>query len=501
LIHDDDIKVYEIKPGMTDDVAAALGYEPGPSFHFVANNKIFLDNRIPPRGFTNENYEMIQSPPVGYSYPDGQYWDDTEYLLPGATARIDVYLYYQTTSREFVEFLRDENVTDEWGNVIYDLWNNSGKSAPVVIRSASIEVTPMGGNEPPVLDPIGPQSTTENVNLTFTVTASDAESIPDLTASGLPDGASFTNHGDGSGTFDWIPTYIQSGSYDVTFTATDDSAATDQEIVTITVIDAGNQSPVLEPVGDKSTNENENLTFTVTAADPDGPAPELTASPLPGGAAFDDNHDGSGTLNWTPTYEQSGDYEITFYATDDSLATDSEPITVTVDNVNRAPVMDAVNDTSVQVGELIEIEVTASDPDDDVVTFGSNNLPDGSSFTDLGWDDALGKYSALFSWTPDTNQADVYPDITFSCSDGSLGDEQVITITVSGADFICGDVNDDGTINILDIVFLINYKYKNGAAPDPIESGDVNSDGTINILDIVYLINYKYKNGAAPDCP
>jgi len=66
--------------------------------------------------------------------------------------------------------------------------------------------------------------------------------------------------------------------------------------------------------------------------------------------------------------------------------------------------------------------------------------------------------------------------------------------------WICGDCNDDTEINILDIIFLINYKYKDGPEPEPFVSGDVNADGSINILDIVYLINYKYKEGPAPNC-
>ncbi len=65
----------------------------------------------------------------------------------------------------------------------------------------------------------------------------------------------------------------------------------------------------------------------------------------------------------------------------------------------------------------------------------------------------------------------------------------------------CGDANSDGTVNILDIVYLINFKYKNGPAPDPLISADVNSDGIINILDIIYLINNEYKGGPAPNCP
>ncbi len=66
--------------------------------------------------------------------------------------------------------------------------------------------------------------------------------------------------------------------------------------------------------------------------------------------------------------------------------------------------------------------------------------------------------------------------------------------------YICGDVDGDDAINILDIVFIINYKYKEGTAPDPVNRADVNCDGNIDILDIVYLQNYKYKGGPDP-CP
>jgi hypothetical protein len=107
LDHDPAAKIYEIKPGISEEVAAAVGQSAGVSFHFVLNNKIYSDNRIPPRGFTNAAFEQIQSPPVNYSYDDGQYWDDTVYSLPAGTARVDVTLYYQSTSKEYVEFLRD----------------------------------------------------------------------------------------------------------------------------------------------------------------------------------------------------------------------------------------------------------------------------------------------------------------------------------------------------------------------------------------------------------
>ena len=65
----------------------------------------------------------------------------------------------------------------------------------------------------------------------------------------------------------------------------------------------------------------------------------------------------------------------------------------------------------------------------------------------------------------------------------------------------CGDVNSDGRINILDIIYLINLKYKDGPPPVVPQFGNINNDGSIDILDIIYLINYIYKEGPQPDCP
>ena len=129
-------KIYEIHPGLSPGLAASLGLPPGKSFHFVLNDTIYFDNRIPPRGFTNANFDSIQSPPVGYAYADGQYWDNTVYQVPFEADEITVTLYYQTTSKEYVEFLRDENVTDSNGVIMYNLWAANGKSTPEEMVSA-----------------------------------------------------------------------------------------------------------------------------------------------------------------------------------------------------------------------------------------------------------------------------------------------------------------------------------------------------------------------------
>jgi hypothetical protein len=136
LHHDADAKVYEILPGLSPGLAAALGQPAGHSFHFVLSDTVFSDNRIPPRGFTNAGFTAVQSPPVGHAYADGQYWDDTEYHLPLSADSVFVTLYYQTTSKEYVEFLRDANTTNSAGQDLYDSWVAQGKAPPVEMARA-----------------------------------------------------------------------------------------------------------------------------------------------------------------------------------------------------------------------------------------------------------------------------------------------------------------------------------------------------------------------------
>jgi len=152
LTHDSQVKVYEIHPGLSPGLAGALGLEPGKSFHFVLNDTIYSDNRIPPRGFTNAAFEQIQSAPVACSYADSQYWDETPYNLPLETDSVVATLYYQATSREYIEFLRDENVTNSAGHDLYNAWVAQGMGPPELMVTAreavDVTVTDAGGETP-----------------------------------------------------------------------------------------------------------------------------------------------------------------------------------------------------------------------------------------------------------------------------------------------------------------------------------------------------------------
>ena len=189
LSNDAQARIYEVLQGIWNhdgsghcDVADAGG---DPMFHFALNDCVAKDNRIPPLGFTPatagdpNGYEVR---PVGATYPETApgsgslvNYDTAAYRfnLPvgavgpfTATAR----LYYQTSSREYIEFLRNEAADNAFagenqmcsggpgrpfvvgpenrtrGQFIYELWNNAandpiqpgyGKSPPELVGVAS----------------------------------------------------------------------------------------------------------------------------------------------------------------------------------------------------------------------------------------------------------------------------------------------------------------------------------------------------------------------------
>ena len=87
-----------------------------------------------------------------------------------------------------------------------------------------------------------------------------------------------------------------------------------------------------------------------------------------------------------------------------------------------------------------------------------------------------------------------YPGLT---GDGFEYTPEVVsgTVTIS---YLCGNANGDGDISVADAVFIINFVFKGGPAPEPIESGDADFDGSTNLADAVYLVNYIFRGGPAP---
>jgi len=129
------------------------------TFHFVLATGRYKDNRIPPRGFDVNASASRVSTPVWHGVEDPDYFTADEYAggydqvdlqLPTGCEYVNIELLYQGTSREYVEFLKNEiNGTADtlvsptpsneaqayiaqtdpffaqlrvWGNIIWDLW-------------------------------------------------------------------------------------------------------------------------------------------------------------------------------------------------------------------------------------------------------------------------------------------------------------------------------------------------------------------------------------------
>ncbi|MDS4059341.1 MAG: putative Ig domain-containing protein [Candidatus Contendobacter sp.] len=181
-----------------------------------------------------------------------------------------------------------------------------------------------------------------------------------------------------------------------------------------------NRPPVLAPIGDQTVTEGQTLRFALIANDPDGDALTYSVNGLPAGASLDT---GTGQFTWTPGYDQAGVYNVTFMVSD-AQANASQSVTITVNNTNRPPVLAPIGNRTVAEDQTLSFVINATDPDGNPLTYSASNLPTGASFNPV---------TQIFTWTPDYNQAGVYP-VTFTVSDGQDSVSETITIMVSNVD-------------------------------------------------------------------
>ena len=100
----------------------------------------------------------------------------------------------------------------------------------------------------------------------------------------------------------------------------------------------------------------------------------------------------------------------------------AKTVTASFDHINRAPVLDAIGDKSVEEGATLSFTVSATDADGDALTYSASNLPPGSTFDPA---------TRSFSWTPTYAQAGSYAGVLFTVADAKATDSETITITVT----------------------------------------------------------------------
>jgi hypothetical protein len=92
-----------------------------------------------------------------------------------------------------------------------------------------------------------------------------------------------------------------------------------------------NQPPILAYIGNKTASKGENVSFTISASDPDGDILTYSASNMPPGANFDA---ATHTFSWTPRGRLAGAYEDILFEVSDGYLKDSEAISISIDTSN-----------------------------------------------------------------------------------------------------------------------------------------------------------------------
>jgi cold shock CspA family protein len=298
---------------------------------------------------------------------------------------------------------------------------------PNLSASRTVVITVANVNRNPVIRNTGGTTLTvaEGKTLTFTLSGSDPDGdVLSWTNTSLPSGAKVAASGNNR-TFTWTPSYTQAGSYKVTFTLKDNGSPTRSVSTTITIVVTNtNRRPTLTNPGNKSINEQQKVSFSLSASDPDGNKLTWTTVGLPIGATFNPTGN-KATFDWTPTFAQGGSYKVTFTVTDDGSPKLSASVTIiiTVKDINRAPSISNPGAQTVKEGRTLTFSLTASDPDGDKLTWTTVGLPTGAKFSGSG-------NSRTFSWTPNYTQAGTYK-VTFTVTDSNPGNALKASVTVT----------------------------------------------------------------------
>jgi len=262
-----------------------------------------------------------------------------------------------------------------------------------------------------------------------------------------------------------------------------------------------NFPPTLSVPGSQSVNVSTLLSFMVSATDPNfsmtdpaglreniiisldsvRPDPPVTNPIFSAG--------NPGTFSWTPDCTEYGSYTAYFRAIDGKGGLDLESVPIQVNTtIHSDTITDAVyagaTDTisPCEVVSWIYVSSLTAQIDSHTVTSDSSGLFDsgimhpGDTFSYLFEDKGTFGY-----------HCQVHP-----------ADSGAVKVGINKR----GDANGNGTINLPDIIYLVNYVFKGGPAPNPICLGDANNTGgNPNLSDVIFLVNFVFKGGPAPTPP
>lgn len=169
-------------------------------------------------------------------------------------------------------------------------------------------------------------------------------------------------------------------------------------------------------------------------------------------------------------------------------------------NLSNTPPQLAVPDSIFALGDHISgFPVSATDADNDLVSTTTMNAfwdAQDSLHPPANFPSYSGGNPGSFSWLATALDTGIWI-ASFSATD-VCGKADTARVRILVGITSCGDCTNDSLMDVADVVYLINYLFKGGSAPDPICRADANCSGIADIGDVILLINYLYKGGTAP---
>ena len=294
-------------------------------------------------------------------------------------------------------------------------------------------------NDAPVFISTPITNATENVGYSYTAIATDDDLGTTLiySAPTIPSWLSFNT---GTRVLSGTPLHADVGDHSVTLRVTDGIVSTNQNF-TVTVADVNN-APVITPIANDTILEDVPYSLTVSATDGDGDVLSYFAPTIPSWLNFDGP---TRVFSGTPLNADVGVHTIVLRV-DDGFTTTDETFTLRVLNVNDAPVVTAMTDTTVLEKQAFNFTYTATDDDlGDVLIDSLYTMPAWMSYN---------KATRTFTGTP--YQVHVGSDsLHFSVSDGTVEVHRQILVTVQNVNDAPYFNNFNDTTATEDVLFTL----------------------------------------------
>ena len=280
-------------------------------------------------------------------------------------------------------------------------------------------------NDAPEFTFTAPTSTDEDAAFSYQLTASDIDvDVVEETLTYESVSAPSWMNVSSSGLISGTPANQDVGDHEVTVKVTDSAGASDEKTFTLTINNV-NDVPVLEAISDTSAEEDAAFSYQLTANDIDADVVEETLTYQAVSAPSWMTVSSSGLISGTPANQDVGSHEVTVKVTDNAGASDEKTFTLTVNNVNDVPVLEAISDTSAEEDAGFNYQLTANDIDADVVeeilTYEAVSAPSWMNVSSSG----------LISGTPANGDVGSHK-VTVKVTDSAgASDEKTFTLTIN----------------------------------------------------------------------